>query len=159
MNIDLSFSAASIWALLGVVLVLAEFAMPGVVLLFFGVAALLIAVALWAGVEMSVNVQILIFGALAIGLVAGARERVKTWFYGKSEHAREGVETLAPGTQVTALSDFVDGAGLVSYRGARWNAECADPVISGQRLWIVGRRSLVLEVSASRPSPASSDPA
>jgi inner membrane protein len=157
MNIDLSFSAAAIWALAGVVLILAEFAMPGVILLFLGVAALLVAAGLWAGMEMSLNVQILVFGALAIGLVAGARERVKSWFYGRSEHAETGVETLAPGTQVTALVDFADGVGLVTYRGARWNAECPEPVTAGQRLWITGRRSLVLEVSATRPAIPDSD--
>jgi len=91
MSIDLSISAAAIWTLVGVVLILAEFAMPGVILVFFGVAALLVGLLLWVGVDMSLNIQILVFGALAIG-------------------------------------EFVDGVGLVTHRGARWNAECDAPV-------------------------------
>lgn len=153
MNIDLSFSAAGIWALVGVVLILAEFAMTGVILVFFGVAALLVGLLLWAGVDMSLNTQILVFGALAIGLLLMARDRVRTWFHGKSEQASDGIEVLVPGTPVTALGDFVDGAGLVTHRGARWNAECDAPVASGQRVWITGRRGLVLTVSAQQPPP------
>lgn len=152
MNIDFSISPAAAWTLLGVVLVLAEFAMPGVILVFFGVAALLIGGTLWLGVEMSLNTQIVVFGVLALGLLLVARERVKSWFQGKSEHASDGVEVLVPGTPVTAMQDFVDGVGVVTHRGARWNAESGEPVTSGQRLWIVGRRGLVLKVSSERPA-------
>jgi hypothetical protein len=61
------------------------------------------------------------------------------------------IEVLVPGTPVSALGEFVDGIGLVSHRGARWNAECDTPVVGGQRLWITGRRGLVLKVSAEQP--------
>lgn len=151
MNIDLSISSAAVWALVGVVLILAEFAMTGVILVFFGVAALLVGLLLWAGLEMSLNIQILVFGVLAISLLLMARDRVRSWFYGKSERASDGVEVLVPGTPVTAIGDFIDGAGLVTHRGARWNAECDAPVVGGQRLWITGRQGLVLQVSAEQP--------
>jgi membrane protein implicated in regulation of membrane protease activity len=153
MNLDLSISAAAIWALVGVALILAEFAMPGVILVFFGVAALLVGLVLWMGVEMSLNVQILVFGAVALGLLLLARDRVRSWFHGKSDKASDGIEVLVPGTPVTALGDFADGTGLVSHRGARWNAECPAPVAGGQRVWITGRRGLVLEVSVEPPAP------
>ncbi len=152
MSIDLSISPAAIWALLGVVLILAEFAMTGVILVFFGVAALLVGLLLWAGVAMSLNIQILVFGVLAIALLLVARDRVRSWFHGKSERASDGIEVLVPGTPVTALGDFIDGVGLVTHRGARWNAECEAPVVGGQRLWITGRRGLVLRVSAEQPA-------
>lgn len=151
MTIDLSISPAAIWALVGVVLILAEFAVTGVILVFFGVAALLVGLLLWAGVTMSLNVQILVFGVLAIGLLLMARDRVRSWFYGKSERASDGIEVLVPGTPVTALGDFVDGVGLVTHRGARWNAESDGPVVGGQRVWITGRHGLVLQVSVEQP--------
>lgn len=152
MSIDLSISPAAIWALVGVVLILAEFAMTGVILVFFGVAALLVGLLLWAGVAMSLNIQILVFGVLAIALLLVARDRVRSWFHGKSERASDGIEVLVPGTPVTALGDFIDGVGLVTHRGARWNAECEAPVVGGQRLWITGRRGLVLRVSVEQPA-------
>lgn len=154
MNLDLSISAAAIWALVGVALILAEFAMPGVILVFFGVAALLVALVLWLGVEMSLNIQILVFGAVALGLLLLARDRVRSWFHGKSDQARDGIEVLVPGTPVTALGDFANGVGLVSHRGARWNAECQAPVVAGQRVWITGRHGLVLEVGVEPPVPS-----
>ncbi|NGP52669.1 NfeD family protein [Thioalkalivibrio sp. XN8] len=152
MNIDFSISPPAVWALLGVLLILAEFAFPGVILVFFGIAALLIGLALWFGVGLSLNMQILLFGVLAVGLLVLARKRVKNWFRGKSEHASDGIEVLVLGTGVVAQEDFVDGVGVVTYRGARWNAECAEPVTAGQRLWITGRHGLVLNVSSERPA-------
>jgi membrane protein implicated in regulation of membrane protease activity len=152
MNIDFSISPPAVWALLGVLLILAEFAFPGVILVFFGIAALLIGLALWFGIAMSLNMQILLFGVLAVGLLVLARKRVKNWFRGKSEHASDGIEVLVPGTGVVAQEDFVDGVGVVTYRGARWNAECEEPVTAGQRLWITGRHGLVLNVSSERPA-------
>lgn len=152
MTIDFSISPPAVWALLGVLLILTEFAFPGVILVFFGIAALLIAITLWLGVGLSLNMQILLFGVLAVGLLLVARKRVKTWFRGKSEHASDGIEVLVPGTSVIAQEDFVDGVGVVTYRGARWNAECKEPVTAGQRLWITGRHGLVLSVSSERPA-------
>lgn len=152
MNIDFSISPAAVWTLLGVLLILAEFAFPGVILVFFGVAALLIGLALWFGVGLTLNMQILLFGILAVGLLLVARKRVKNWFRGKSEHASDGVEVLVPGTPVIAQEDFVDGVGVVTYRGARWKAECDQAVTTGQKLWITGRHGLVLNVSSERPA-------
>ncbi len=47
---------------------------------------------------------------------------------------------------VTAVSDFVDGAGKVRYQGEVWNAECPAPVRRGDRLRIVSMEGLKLHV-------------
>lgn len=154
MNIDWSVSPAAIWLLIGVLLILAEFVVPGVMAMFFGIAAVLVGVLLLVGLPLSLNLQIVLFGALAILLVVVARRRVSSWFRGRSEHADEGVEVLTPGTPVTAQTDFAQGTGVVSYRGARWNAESADPITAGQRAWITGRRGLVLQVASTPPHDA-----
>ena len=43
--------SATIWFLIGLGLVLAEFAVPGVILVFLGVAAWIVALLDWAGVD------------------------------------------------------------------------------------------------------------
>jgi membrane protein implicated in regulation of membrane protease activity len=151
MSIDWEVSPGAIWMLLGVLLILFEFVAPGVIAMFLGAAAIIVGVLLLVGVPMSLNAQIVLFGVLSLVLVVAARRRVASWFRGRSEHAEEGVEVLTPGTPVTATSEFSDGTGVVSYRGARWNAESADPIVTGQRVWITGRRGLVLQVSAASP--------
>ena len=54
-----------IWFLLGMVLLIAELAMPGIVLLFFGIGAWVTALLLWLGVIDSLAAK-----ALALLLVA-----------------------------------------------------------------------------------------
>jgi inner membrane protein len=151
MSIDWGVPPGAIWILLGVLLILSEFVVPGIIAMFLGAAAVIVGVLLLVGVPLSLNVQILLFGALSVVLVLAARRRVASWFRGSSEHAEEGVEVLTPGTPVTATTEFANGIGVVSYRGARWNAESAEPIAAGQRVWITGRRGLVLEVSARTP--------
>lgn len=155
MTIDWSISPAALWALAGVLLILSEFALPGVIAVFFGVAALLVAVLLVLGLPLSLNVQILIFGGLAVVLLLAARNRVRGWFRGRSEQASDGVEVLQAGVPVAAAADFADGRGVVTYRGARWNAELVEPdeaVAAGRRLWIASRHGLVLRVSVHEPA-------
>lgn len=154
MNVDLTITPAALWTILGLALVLAEFAFPAVILVFFGAAALVVALLLWMGIDLPLNFQILTFAGLAVGLIVGARRHVREWFYGRSEHASDGIEVLVPGTPVVAQQDFIDGVGVVSYRGARWNAETEEPVMNGQRLWITGRRGLVLQVTTRPPGKA-----
>jgi membrane protein implicated in regulation of membrane protease activity len=153
MNIDWTVTPASLWFLLGVLLIFSEFVFPGVIAVFFGAAAIVVAIILFLGFDLSFNVQILLFAALGAILLLLARNRLKVWFQGASTTGQHGVEVLPVGTMVVASEDFVDGGGLVHYSGARWNAESAEPVSAGQHVWITGRRGLVLQVSPRPPEP------
>jgi inner membrane protein len=151
MNIDWTVTPASLWFLLGVLLILSEFVFPGIIAIFFGAAAIVVAILLIVGFEPSLNVQILLFAALGVLLLLLARNELKAWFHGASTEGTHGVEQLPAGTPVVAVEDFVSGSGTVTYSGARWNAECNEPVVAGQRVWTVGRRGLVLKVTPHAP--------
>lgn len=155
MNFDWSISPAVVWMLIGGLLILAEFALPGVIAVFFGVAALVVAIVLLLGVPLGLNAQLLLFGALAVALLLLVRGRVKGWFSGGSDASAEGVDVVPYGTMVIAVNDFNDGLGLVTHRGAHWSAQATEPVFSGQRLWICGRQGLMLRVSTQPPTGTS----
>ncbi|MFN2350111.1 MAG: NfeD family protein [Thioalkalivibrio sp.] len=157
MNIDWTVTPASLWFLLGVLLILSEFAFPGIIAIFFGVAAIVVAVVLMLGFDLSFNVQILLFAALGVVLLLLTRKHLKAWFQGKSSSGQHGVELMPVGTRVVASEDFVNGSGLVDYSGARWNAESDEAISAGQPVWTTGRRGLVLKVSTHAPvrAPAS----
>jgi inner membrane protein len=154
MNIDWTVTPASLWFLLGVLLILSEFAFPGIIAIFFGAAAIVVAIILILGFEPSFNLQILLFAALGVILLLLTRNRLKTWFQGSSSAGQHGVQMLPEGTAVVAVGDFVNGSGVVNYSGARWNAESVDTITAGQRVWTTGRRGLVLKVSAHPPRPS-----
>jgi membrane protein implicated in regulation of membrane protease activity len=150
--IDWTFTPASIWTLIGILLIVSELALPGVIAVFFGVAALLVALLLYFDAPLAVPGQILLFGVLGAGLLLVARRRLRPWFQGEVETGGVGSEVLPVGTRALAQTDFVNGSGVVTLNGVRWNAESADPIRAGDPVWLVGRHGLVLEVSATPPA-------
>lgn len=152
--IDWSFTPASLWTLIGILLILSEFALPGVIAVFFGLAALLVALLLFLDLPLSPAGQILLFGLLGVVLLLVARRRLKPWFRGRTETGGVGSEVLPAGTRALAQTDFVRGAGVVSLNGVRWNAESRDPIRAGDPVWLTGRQGLILRVSATPPASA-----
>jgi membrane protein implicated in regulation of membrane protease activity len=152
--IDWTFTPASLWTLIGILLIVSELVLPGVIAVFFGVAALLIALMLFFSIPLSVPGQILLFGVLGAALLLIARRRLKPWFQGDVETGGVGSEVLPVGTRALAQSDFVRGVGVVMLNGVRWNAESDEPIRAGDPVWLIGRRGLVLEVSARPPNGA-----
>ncbi|SDX10371.1 NfeD family protein [Thiocapsa roseopersicina] len=150
--IDWTFTPASLWTLIGVLLILSELALPGVIAVFFGIAALLIGLLLFIDVPIDPPAQILLFGVLGAGLLLLARHRLKPWFRGQVETGGGGSEVLPEGTRARAQTDFLQGAGVVTLNGVRWNAESPDPIHAGDPVWLTGRRGLVLIVSSKPPS-------
>ncbi|CRI67382.1 conserved membrane hypothetical protein [Thiocapsa sp. KS1] len=150
--IDWTFTPASLWTLIGVLLILSELALPGVIAVFFGLAALLIGLLLYLDVPIDPPAQILLFGVLGAALLLLARNRLKPWFRGQEDTGGGGSEVLPQGTRALAQTDFARGAGVVSLNGVRWNAESPDIIRAGDPVWLVGRRGLVLKVTATPPS-------
>lgn len=150
--IDWTFTPASLWTLIGVLLILSELALPGVIAVFFGLAALLIGLLLFLDVPIGPPAQILLFGVLGAALLLLARNRLKPRFRGQEKTGGGGSEVLPEGTRALAQTDFARGAGVVSLNGVRWNAESPDAIRAGDPVWLVGRRGLVLKVTATPPS-------
>jgi inner membrane protein len=149
--IDWTFTPASIWILIGVLLILSEFALPGVIAVFFGMAALLVGLLLFLNVPLDLPGQIFLFGVLGVALLLVARRRFTPWLKGKSETGGVGSEVLPVGTRATAQADFVQGLGVVILNGVRWNAESQDAIRAGDPVWLTGRQGLILRVSATPP--------
>ena len=150
--IDWTFTPASLWTLVGVLLILSELALPGVIAVFFGLAALIVALLLFFNLPLDPPAQILLFGVLGAALLLVARNRLKPWFRGQVETGGVGSEVLPDGTRATAQADFERGVGVVLLNGVRWNAESSDPIRAGDPVWLIGRRGLVLLVRATPPA-------
>lgn len=143
------------WLILGASLVLSEFFATGIVAVFFGVGAILVGIATFAGLISSPAEQILLFSVFSIGALLFARERVKVWFRGKVSDRWDGDQDLiaARGARVAVSAAFRDGVGKVRLSGAEWKAECDDGAAlrPGDTAWVIGHRGITLLVSATRP--------
>ena len=145
-------SPAAAWTLAGLALVFAEFVLPGVIVVFFGVAALIVAALLALGVGFGLAAQFVLFGVLSAVLVVLARSRVMAWMGVRSERASSGIDVFTYGAEAVVLDPFADGVGAVTYRGARWMARADEALQPGQRVYILGRQGLHLEVSSQLPA-------
>ena len=148
-----NLSDATIWILAGIVLIVAELLVPGVVIVFFGVSAIVVGLLLGCGIALPVSAQLIIFGVLGLVLLFALRARFTALFHGASTAEANGVEIFSPGETAEAISAFQDGRGKVLLRGAQWQAELEDAqeAAAGQRLYVVGHRGLILRVCTRAP--------
>jgi membrane protein implicated in regulation of membrane protease activity len=139
-----------IWFLIGLLLLLAEFAIPGLIVLFFGIGAWIV-----AGVclltDISLNVQLGIFIGSSILSLALLRRWLKGMFMGH-----------VTGTQDlnTDLNEFVGERamvmqaitgkqpGKVELHGTNWKAEADAEIPEGAVVEVVAKDNLTLKVKA-----------
>jgi len=137
-----------VWIVIGLVLIAAELLLDGFIVVFFGIAALVTGIAIWAGLPTTGGVPFLVFSVVAVGSLVFLRRRFTQWFRGTSLEGDPDDGII--GHEATVESGF-DAAsphrGKVSYRGAGWDARCdAGPLTHGAWVRIVARRGITLEV-------------
>lgn len=116
-------SIALLWIVAGFVLIVAEFALTTFVVIFFGIAALLVGLLLWAGLPASYGVPYLLFAALSLGLVLVLRSRFRDWFTGRTISADADDDFIGHEVRIESGFDPAQpGRGRVAYRGASWDA-------------------------------------
>lgn len=143
---------ATIWIIVGIVLILSELLATSIVAVFFGIAAIIVGLLLHFGLIESYSMQYLIFGVLSLLLLFSARGRFKRWFVGYTADSHEQPSRLADdiGRRVTVHSDFHQGAGRVVLNGVQWDAESTDDLKAGDVAFVVANHGIKLVVSAAK---------
>ncbi len=143
------FSAASAWILLGIILVILEFLVPGMILLFFGVGALLTGVLLCFFDSFSLAVQLIFFAFFSFLFLITLRKYTVTG--GKKIAADKNVnyddEIIGRTVHVTEKIPVGD-AGKVELDGTVWNAVSDKEVEPGTVVKVVSRDGLTLRVES-----------
>ena len=148
-TIALVMTAAQIWFLAGLVLVLAEFAVPGVVLVFIGLGAWVASLTTRLGWTDSLAAQMTMFAGSSLVLLLGLRRVFKSWFMGFAKVNPDTTRDLDEfiGKQVLVVSAFSAGCkGRVEFKGAGWTAESDDTLEPGDTAFITGIDGLCLKV-------------
>jgi membrane protein implicated in regulation of membrane protease activity len=142
--------AALVWLIVGFLLLIGEALLPGMVLALVGVAAILVSLLAVAGLD-SIPLQFLVFALVTTLIILLLRRRLLVMFQGQ-QHA--GVDENGVGQAVQAASDFHGRRGRVRWRGAEWDARCAEDaaIAAGDWLLIIGHDGLCLEVARERPT-------
>ena len=137
-----------VWFVAGLVMILAEFVLPGIIFVFIGLGAWVTSLAVGLGWVESVGAQFAVFGISSAMLVAGLRSLFKTWLMGRSVNgtADDAAEEFL-GKPARAIGAIATGAeGKVEFKGAHWNALAENEITQGDAVVITGREGLKLIV-------------
>lgn len=118
-----------IWFICGVVLALLEFAVPGVILIFFGIGAWIAALTTFLGLTKGAASQLLVFAGSSVVLLLLLRRYIRSRFSGFVSERQAPDENLDEftGKTVVVLEDISPTKpGKVEFKGAPWRAESDD---------------------------------
>ncbi len=142
------FQPYMIWFIVGLILILSEFALPGIILIFIGLGAWLAALTAWMEWTPTLASQMTVFAVGSVVFLLGLRRFFTEWFMGlsKSGDARDAEEEFA-GKEVKVLAPVASGRdGKVEFKGASWNARSESSLEPGNVAIIVSRDGLTLTV-------------
>jgi inner membrane protein len=140
----MDLSPQVLWFLFGSLLIIVEFATPGIVMVFFGVGAWITAFTTWIGLTPGLPAQNMVFCICSLLLLFFLRNRLKNIFVGSSTNDK--IEDEYTGKEVLALSDISDSHGKVEIKGTEWNARSQAPIASSSLVIIERREGLTLHV-------------
>lgn len=135
-----------IWFLIGLLFMLLEFMMPGLIVMFFGIGAWITAICTVI-FGLNLNAQLVVFISTSILSLIFLRKYLKPIFVGKDEKAVDEILEEFVGKTAIAEVDFKAGeTGKVTFKGTNWEALSDDNIKKGDRLKIIGKDSIKLKV-------------
>jgi membrane protein implicated in regulation of membrane protease activity len=137
-----------IWFIVGLVILVLELAVPGLILFFFGVGAWLVAL-LTLLFDISINAQLLIFFITSVILLFSLRKWVRQLFTGKMGISKNDDESSGDmvGERATVVEAIIPPSkGRVEIHGTNWTAESDIEIQAGEIVEIIGKKNLTLRV-------------
>jgi membrane protein implicated in regulation of membrane protease activity len=124
------FNPTLLWFLLGLALILLEFVVPGVILVFFGIGAWAAAVTTYFGLTASFQSQLLVFAVM-----------------GDVQDQTKNLDEFS-GQRVVVLEDVIPNKmeGAVEFKGARWRAVSDEHIKNGEMAIVTGVDGIILKV-------------
>ena len=135
------------WIIIGLTLMLCEFAIPGLVLFFFGIGAII--TGLFALFIPSLNLQLALFSLFSLLSLFGLRRILKPMFTGKTTDRNTDYMPEGMIGQRCTVETLIqpDSAGKVILNGTSWRAESNETLQPGTHVIIQEQRSLTLIVT------------
>jgi membrane protein implicated in regulation of membrane protease activity len=146
----MDFNPVLIWFVIGLALVLSEFVLPGVILVFFGIGAWVACLTTWFGWTGGWTSQLLTFAIASVVLLVALRRWLKTRFFGhvhdRNDPTTDFDSEAGQLVSVTVAIEPGRDEGRVEFKGAAWKAVAEVRLEAGSRARIVGVDGIVLRV-------------
>ncbi len=141
-------SPALIWLIIGIIFIALEFVIPGLVISFFGLGAMVTALTTVVGLTSGFNFQVIVFIVASLASLFLLRRYMKKVFMGKSEGDGVNEFNLDIGKVVPVIQtiDPKKSTGRIKYQGTLWNASANELIPEGESVRIVGRENITIKV-------------
>jgi membrane protein implicated in regulation of membrane protease activity len=137
-----------IWFLVGLVLLLMEFALPGLIIGFFGVGAWFVAVVCLIN-DIGLNTQLALFIASSVLSLVFLRQWLKGVFLGHEGSKQDLTHNLEEfiGERAVVKERIVPKlVGKVEFHGTNWEASADEEIVAGTVVEIIGKDNITLKV-------------
>jgi membrane protein implicated in regulation of membrane protease activity len=137
-----------IWFLVGLVLLIMEFVLPGLIIAFFGVGAWIVALVCLI-TEIPINTQLIIFIVSSVLSLLCLRKWLKGVFIGHSvskQDLKEDLEEFIGQKAVVKEKITPKAGGKVEFHGTNWLAEADEEIAVETVVEIVGKENITLKV-------------
>ncbi len=139
-----------IWFIIGFILILMEFGIPGLITLFFGIGAWIVAI-LTLIIDISINVQLIIFIIISIISLVFLRKHFKKLFQGKldkNQFKPDGFEEFIGHKGVVIKEITPEMPGKVEFRGTSWKAVSEESLKEKVNVEIIKKDNITLIVKS-----------
>ncbi len=137
-----------IWFVVGLVLLLLELGVPGLVLFFFGMGAWVVTLVCFAA-DIALETQLIIFIVASVLLLVLLRRRLKSLFFGPGSRFENiaDLEDEYTGKKVKVIEEITpDNPGKVEFHGSVWEAVGDVVIPAGSMVEITAKDSIKLKV-------------
>lgn len=138
-----------IWFLIGLVLLLLELVLPGLIVIFFGVGAWIVAIAVLIFPDMGLTTQLWIFAISSVAGLLLLRKFLKNKFFKDDGSNAGSLEEEFIGKTGIAETDLQVGKiGKISFKGTQWSAISDCDIEKGQIVKIIEKESITLKITS-----------
>ncbi len=142
----MEISPIIIWFVVGLVLILMEFIIPGLVIVFFGLGAWVTAIFVSIFPEMAFWVQMMIFTVFSVATLVLLRRTLKKRFFSNQEGAEsEGLDDYI-GQKAVVEKAIKNGEGKILFKGVSWSAYADEDIPEGTNVTIIDKDSIKLKI-------------
>jgi len=137
-----------IWFLVGILLLVMEFVMPGLIIAFFGLGACVVAIVCLL-TDISLNTQLIIFIGSSVLSLLCLRKWLKGIFIGhisSKQNLKEDVIEFVGQRVVVQEKILPKIGGKVEFHGTNWQAQAEEEIPAGTVVEIIGKENLTLKV-------------
>ena len=139
-----------IWFLVGLVLLILEFILPGLIIAFFGVGAWIVAL-ICLLTNIGINTQLIIFIIASVLSLLCLRKWLKGIFLGHTgskQNLKENMDEFVGQKAVVKEKIVPKAGGKVEFHGTNWLAQADEEIAEGTMVQIVGKDNITLMVKS-----------